>query len=72
MVGSEGRLSVRALANLSGAIAGLLLILVGGLVPAALPVWDSSAGWELRPLMMRIISTQLALDWSAFRARFSP
>jgi hypothetical protein len=27
---------------------------------------------ELRPLMMRIISTQLALDWSAFRARFSP
>jgi biotin transport system substrate-specific component len=54
MVGSEGRLSVRALANLSGAIAGLLLILVGGLVPAALPVWDSSAGWELRPLMITL------------------
>jgi hypothetical protein len=27
---------------------------------------------ELRLLMMRIISKQLALDWPAFRARFSP
>jgi biotin transport system substrate-specific component len=45
---------VRALTNLSGAIAGLLLILVGGLVPATLPVWDPSAGWELRPLMITL------------------
>ncbi|MEB3172017.1 MAG: biotin transporter BioY [Synechococcaceae cyanobacterium] len=45
---------MRALANLSGAIAGLLLILVGGLVPAVLPVWDPSGGWELRPLMITL------------------
>jgi biotin transport system substrate-specific component len=43
---------VRALANLSGAIAGLLLILVGGLVPAVLPVWEPAAGWLLKPLMI--------------------
>ena len=45
---------MRALANLSGAIAGLLLILVGGLVPAALPVWDPMTGWVLRPLMITL------------------
>jgi biotin transport system substrate-specific component len=43
---------VRALTNLSGAIAGLLLILVGGLVPAVLPVWEPAAGWVLKPLMI--------------------
>jgi biotin transport system substrate-specific component len=45
---------VRALANLSGAIAGLLLILVGGLVPATLPLWDPASGWVLKPLMITL------------------
>jgi biotin transport system substrate-specific component len=45
---------VRALANLSGAIAGLLLILVGGLMPASLPVWDPAHGWALKPLMITL------------------
>lgn len=40
---------MRALANWSGAIAGLLLILTGSLVQAALPV-PSSAGFSLIPL----------------------
>ncbi len=41
--------SLRALATWSGAIAGLLLILVGGLVPAAFPVHEAT-GWAVRPL----------------------
>lgn len=40
---------LRALATWSGAIAGLLLILVGGLVSAAIP-FPAEAGWTLRPL----------------------
>lgn len=40
---------MRALATWSGAIAGLLLIVVGGLIPAAIPLHDAS-GWDLRPL----------------------
>ena len=40
---------MRALATWSGAIAGLLLIVVGGLVPAAVPFHDA-AGWAIRPL----------------------
>jgi len=41
---------LRALANWSGALAGLLLILVGGLIQAALP-WPSAGGqWEISPL----------------------
>jgi biotin transport system substrate-specific component len=40
---------LRALATWSGAIAGLLLILAGGLVSAAIPFPDAS-GWTLRPL----------------------
>jgi biotin transport system substrate-specific component len=48
------RSSVRALANLSGAIAGLLLILVGGLVPAALPFWEPGSGWVIKPLMITL------------------
>jgi biotin transport system substrate-specific component len=40
---------LRALATWSGAIAGLLLILVGGLVPAAFPVHEAGA-WGVRPL----------------------
>jgi biotin transport system substrate-specific component len=40
---------LRALATLTGAIAGLLLILVGGLIPAAIP-FHAVAGWDLRPL----------------------
>lgn len=55
------RQSVRALANLSGAIAGLLLILVGGLVPAALPLWDPVSGWVLKPLMITLQAPALLL-----------
>jgi len=40
---------VRALATWSGAIAGLLLIVVGGLVPAAIP-FHGVEGWTLLPL----------------------
>lgn len=40
---------LRALATWSGAIAGLLLILAGGLVSAAIPFPDA-AGWTVRPL----------------------
>ena len=40
---------LRALATWSGAIAGLFLILVGGLVSAAIP-FPAEAGWTLRPL----------------------
>jgi biotin transport system substrate-specific component len=41
--------ALRALATWSGAIAGLLLILVGGLVPAAITL-PQSGGWTLQPL----------------------
>ena len=40
---------MRTLAIWSGAIAGLLLIVAGGLVPAAFPFPDSS-GWTFQPL----------------------
>jgi biotin transport system substrate-specific component len=40
---------LRALATWSGAIAGLLLIVAGGLVPAAVP-FHEAAGWTIRPL----------------------
>ena len=40
---------MRALATWSGAIAGLLLILVGGLVQAAFPVHEAG-GWGVRPI----------------------
>jgi biotin transport system substrate-specific component len=41
---------LRALANWSGALAGLLLILVGGLIQAAIP-WPGGGGqWEITPL----------------------
>lgn len=41
---------MRALANWSGALAGLLLILVGGLIQAAIP-WPTAQGaWEITPL----------------------
>ncbi|QVL51636.1 MAG: biotin transporter BioY [Cyanobium sp. M30B3] len=41
---------MRALANWSGALAGLMLILVGGLIQAAVP-WPSGGGqWEVAPL----------------------
>jgi biotin transport system substrate-specific component len=41
--------ALRALATWSGAIAGLLLILIGNLVPAAIPVHGTD-GWSVRPL----------------------
>jgi biotin transport system substrate-specific component len=44
---------VRALTNWSGAIAGLLLIVCGGLVQAALPGFDSQ-GFALIPLPMTL------------------
>jgi biotin transport system substrate-specific component len=40
---------LRALATWSGAIAGLFLILAGGLVSAAIP-FPTEGGWGLRPL----------------------
>lgn len=40
---------MRALANWSGALMGVLLILVGGLVQAAFP-WPSASGLVLQPL----------------------
>ncbi|MFM9047794.1 MAG: biotin transporter BioY [Cyanobium sp.] len=40
---------LRALATWSGAIAGLFLILAGGMVYAAIP-FPAEAGWTLRPL----------------------
>jgi biotin transport system substrate-specific component len=40
---------LRALATWSGAIAGLLLIVAGGLIPAFLAL-PSPEGWSLRPL----------------------
>ncbi|MEY4801422.1 MAG: hypothetical protein RLZZ274_153, partial [Cyanobacteriota bacterium] len=41
---------MRALATWSGAIAGLLLILVGGLIQAAAPLPTASGGWNLTTL----------------------
>jgi biotin transport system substrate-specific component len=41
---------VRALANWSGAIAGLLLILIGGLIQAAAPLPDGDGSWAIAPL----------------------
>ena len=41
---------MRALATWSGAIAGLLLILVGGLIQAAAPLPAASGGWNLTTL----------------------
>jgi biotin transport system substrate-specific component len=41
---------LRALANWSGALAGLLLILVGGLIQAAVPWRTGQGAWELSPL----------------------
>lgn len=40
---------MRILATWSGAIAGLLLIVVGNLVPAAIPIHQAD-GWSIRPL----------------------
>ena len=40
---------MRALATWTGAIAGLLLIVAGGLVPAAIP-FPADGGWTIRPL----------------------
>jgi len=40
---------LRALATWSGAIAGLLMIVAGGLIPAAIP-FPGAEGWSLRPL----------------------
>jgi biotin transport system substrate-specific component len=40
---------VRALANWSGALAGLMLILVGGLIQAAVP-WPSGGQWDITTL----------------------
>ena len=45
--------TVRALANWSGAFAGLLLILSGGLIQAALPMWGVS-GLTVLPLPMTL------------------
>lgn len=47
--GSSEPHALRALATWSGAITGLLLILVGGLVPATLPL-PGGDGWALQPL----------------------
>ncbi len=41
---------LRALANWSGALAGLMLILVGGLIQAAVPWPNGSGHWDLAPL----------------------
>lgn len=41
---------LRALANWSGAIAGLLLILIGGLIQAAAPLPDGDGSWAISPL----------------------
>ena len=41
---------MRALATWSGAIAGLLLILVGGLIPAAFPLPSAAGGIQLQTL----------------------
>lgn len=40
---------LRALATWSGAIAGLLMIVVGGLIPASIP-FPAAEGWTIRPL----------------------
>ncbi len=42
--------ALRALANWSGALAGLLLILVGGLIQAAVPWRTEGGAWELSTL----------------------
>jgi biotin transport system substrate-specific component len=41
---------LRALANWSGAVAGLLLILIGGMIQAAAPLPDSEGTWAIAPL----------------------
>lgn len=41
---------LRALANWSGAIAGLLLILIGGLIQAAVPLPSGDGVWGVQPL----------------------
>jgi biotin transport system substrate-specific component len=41
---------LRALANWSGAVAGLLLILIGGMIQAAVPLPDPAGGWTLTSL----------------------
>ena len=47
-------LSLRAIATWSGALAGLMLILAGGLVSAALPVPDLQGGIRVLPLPMTL------------------
>jgi biotin transport system substrate-specific component len=45
---------LRALATWSGALAGLMLILAGGLVGAALPLPEAGGGLQLLPLPMTL------------------
>jgi biotin transport system substrate-specific component len=47
-------LSLRAIATWSGALAGLMLILAGGLVSAALPLLDLNGGLRVLPLPMTL------------------
>lgn len=48
-MGAAAERFLRALAIWSGAIAGLLMILVGGLTPAAIPLHEAGS-WVIRPL----------------------
>jgi biotin transport system substrate-specific component len=41
---------LRALANWSGAVAGLLLILIGGMIQAAAPLPGDDGAWTIAPL----------------------
>ncbi len=41
---------LRALANWSGAVAGLLLILIGGMIQAAAPLPSGDGAWAIGPL----------------------
>ena len=54
--------AVRALANWSGAIAGLLLIITGGLVQAAWP-GVAATGLQLIPLPITLQVPTLATSW---------